>query len=116
MSAHAGDPTTPSPQLVAKINAANFADSAQAPSATPTPSGSRPVHLKLLGLMLRDRDNGTAIVSLNGSRVRVIPLQRQRLAERDIVEFDDRSFVLADFTQTTLVLESPDGSREFLLK
>ncbi|MEP3899723.1 hypothetical protein [Rhodopirellula bahusiensis] len=111
------DPTVPSPQIKAILLAAQSVTTTHAPKTSKTSIDAQSLNLRLLGLMLTDSDNGIAIVSLNSSRGRAIPLRRSvNGAERTVLKFDAQTFVLVDFSETSVVFETLSGSSRFVLK
>ena len=117
VSAESQDPTSPSPQITALLGNTSSLVSVKPEIKGEANVNSKALQLTLRALVLRDLDHGTAIIGVNGRSARVIPLRREQLDVRSSrIKLGEAIFVLTDFSDSVVVLQSLDGSRKLTLK
>lgn len=111
------DPTKISQQIESLLVARAMPDDLQTTKAAPVAERPAPFRPQLRGLVLRDQDHGTALISNENSRVSVVTLRRDRNGVyADKVTLDERTFVVADFSESSVILRAENGSSTILVK
>lgn len=114
------DPTAPSSQITDLLmmhgGAMSNADKEENKNEIEDePSVKRPI-LRLKAIVLRDQDNGTAIISNNDSENYVITLQRTHLLENSrALSIGGISLMVKEFAEASVTLQSLDNTQQFIV-
>jgi len=114
------DPTAPSSQITDLLmmhgGAISGADKEENKNEIEDePSVKRPI-LRLKAIVLRDQDNGTAIISNNDSENYVITLQRTHLLENSrALSIGGISLMVKEFAEASVTLQSLDNTQQFIV-
>lgn len=115
--AETADPTTPSASIAERLRP----EKEIAPKLQPlVDAGSKPappIHLRLKGIVLRDKDNGTAILSLGSKEYYSITLRRAGAdSETVVLQLDDKRLALKDFSESCVILQCIDTDEQYIAR
>ncbi|MFC1758712.1 hypothetical protein ACFL2H_08080 [Planctomycetota bacterium] len=105
----AADPTTPSPQIAKRLEL----------NAKPTSPDVELVDVnqfRLKAMVLRDSNNGTALISVENSHAFVLRLRRSELrSARTRFTIRGLHFVVKDFSRSAILLHRVDTNEQFIV-
>jgi hypothetical protein len=111
------DPTKISKQIESLLSGRALPDDSQTTEATPVAERPAPFRLQLRGIVLRDQDHGTAIISDNDSPTCMVTLRRDlHGVSAQQVRLDGRTLVVADFSERSVMLRTEDHSFSILVQ
>lgn len=115
-SAQQPDPTIPSPQIASRMDTDDAEIALVDPANRNIIDRSAPFNLRLKAMVLRDSDNGTAIVELNDSQSYVVTLRRlQDSSIKSQIYLGGKKLDVIDFTDSMIVLRATGDTRQFVV-
>lgn len=109
------DPTKPSLQITERL-ATDKDDVGRQPERADESRTLLPGQLRLKAIVLRDSDNGTALVSEGDSVVHVIALRRETLPSTSArLSIGRMHLVLTDFSDLFIVMEAVDTHHKYII-
>ena len=106
-TAGAQDPTIPSPQILERLQSNTVLPQASLPRQNPIEQPAVPV-IKLKAIVMRDENTGTALLEINGRKVR-LPLVRnspEQVAAPELagIEIQGTLYSVEDFSSRSILL------------
>lgn len=118
--AESADPTTPSPSIAARL--AEEADvERHQPGIEVAEPKTPPLHFRLKGIVLRDSDNATALISVEGSPVKdaqsyVVTLRRANLhSASNCLNMAGMHLAVKDFSETCIVMQDLETDQQLII-
>jgi hypothetical protein len=107
------DPTTPSSQIADRLASDNDVSHLK-PTKDAVTTDDR--HFRLKAIVLRDSDNGTALISAGDSEVYVVKLRRANLqSSTNRVSIRGTNFSVKDFSESCVIMQSLDTDRQLVI-
>ena len=111
------DPTKPSSEIESLLAAEHPITNTQPKPARRETNPVTSFQPRLRGMVLRDSDHGTALISISNSQTQWVPLRRvQPNSPGNKVTLAGANFVVINFTESAIVLQSTDGSRQYVIQ
>ena len=111
------DPTVPSPSIHKLLGLAQRAAAPSQAGADVTSKEKPQIHLRLKGIVLRDRHHGTALISVNGGDVLVVRLRRADLETTPIrLPITGLQMFVEDFDDSSILLRCPSTRQQYLVR
>ena len=112
--ADGNDPTAPSQQIADLLSAPSSAP-AQPAGQQPAAQSKRPV-VRLKAMVLRDRDNGSALITVGDGEPCVVPLSRNPLGVAGYhLAIAGERFLVVDFSKSHVLLRNVDSGMDLVV-
>jgi len=116
-AALSADPTAPGEALARLLTSAAGAAPDEAAESVPVADAPSPRDLRLKGLVIRDADHGTALLSINGGRSYVVSLHRRSLETAPYrITVGDVEFTVVDFDHSSVTLQDSQTGRRYFVR